>query len=147
MKPFINLHVWIHYQLRLNLSVNFFLKFFVNSLRTFNKPNELKRLLIIVDLSQFFKRFMVEKDLSGVQDVSELSINKLQRTTTFEIKFFSAFPISFIFLAYFSKPHYINISQYYSRHIHFNWFIFILIITICFPYIFNKFFINNSLIL
>ena len=73
----------------------------VNSLWTFNKHNEhneLKRLLIIVDLSQAFKRLVVEKDFSGVNDVAGLTINKLQSTNTFGIKLLLAFPISFIFL-------------------------------------------------
>ena len=58
----------------------------VNSLQTFNKPNELKRLLVIVDLSQVFKCLLVEKELSGEHDVAGLTIEKLQWTSTFGIK-------------------------------------------------------------
>ena len=43
------------------------------------KPNELKRLLVIVDLSQVFKRLVAEKDLSGVQDVARLTINNKEQ--------------------------------------------------------------------
>ena len=48
----------------------------------------LVRLLVIVDVSQVFKHLAAEKDLSGVNDVAGLTINKLQRTSTSGIDLF-----------------------------------------------------------
>ena len=87
----------------------------VNSLLAFNRPNELKHTLFIADLSQAFKH--LENDLSRKWGVVGLIIRKLQGTTTFRIKLFTAFFNFLHFFVYISKTWYINIS---SKHIHFN---------------------------
>lgn len=63
------LKIWNHYQLGSNISSRNWVKLVnsVNSLWTFDKPNELKHLLEIADHGQVLKHCAIGKDLSGVQ--------------------------------------------------------------------------------